>query len=228
VIRRLLGSDPVIDGEATDWGVVPIVPLNELCVSCGDPDNPGNRPGFRIWNYNTRPGPLELTAHFAVGWTSGGIYVLIVARDDEIYPAPGSADAPLPADQVDGVELFVDGVIEGIPDEGLGPYAHHVFVGVNGAMSAPWESVDPRQYITAVANRNGDCYLLEAKLPWDYLREISVNKPPPKSGDVMRFDVGVNDWDGDPARREYQVLWRDPGGNYANVTDEYPMVILGD
>ena len=225
---RLTG-DPTIDGDPQDWAGVPLVVINSVCTSCSDQAPPGNIGDAGIVEFKTRPQAAELQAYFATGWTDAGIYVLVAVLDDEIYPPESSDAGALRGDQVDGVELFLDGFIENFSsegNEGFTPYAHHFFIGINGAMFVPSSSDTPAPgvYVTARVRRSENCYLLEAKVEWGYLRASS-----PRAGDFLRFDIGVNDWettDGGLAERLYQVLWRDPGANYGNVTNKYPMLTL--
>ena len=227
-----LGDDPAIDGDAADWGPISLVTINDVCATCGNVSEfAGNISGEHVVEWKVRPQAAELAAHFATGWTDAGIYVLAAVLDDEIYP-PDDADAgALQGDHVDGIELFLDGVIEDLStegNEGFGPFAHHFFVGINGDLWAPSGS-DPQPDTGGVAvavKRSGNCYLVEARVKWSYLHP---DTPTPQSGDYFRFDIGVNDWDtGDAgtAERFYQVLWRDPGINFGNVTNRYPLLTL--
>jgi hypothetical protein len=225
-----LAGDHAIEADFEDWAGIPLVVINDVCTSCSDQAPPGNIAGPSIVEFKTRPEAAELAAYFATGWTDAGIYVFVAVLDDEIHPPEGPDAGALSGEQVDGIELFLDGVITDFsPDggEGFTPYAHHFLIGVNGAMFVPSvsDTPAPTDYVTARVRRSENCYVLEAKVAWGYLRP----PPNPKAGDFLRFDVGVNDWDttdGGLVERLYQVLWRDPGENYGNVTNKYPMLNL--
>jgi hypothetical protein len=219
-----LSTAPLIDGNIADWpDAVPVVPIKGVCEGCTDPARPGGRDGPQIVNFKQVPQPTELDAYFRVGWNIASLYVFAIVRDDEIYAPSSDADGgPISADQVDGLELFIDG--DAVP-EGFGPAAHHLFLGLNLALAAPNNSLPVQQtQIGVAARRMESCYFIETRLDWTYLRQFLGTTG---SGTLLRLSVGVNDWDTDGApSREYQVVWRDPGFNYANETHGYPLVIL--
>lgn len=219
------GSVAKIDGTFSEWIGFPLFPMKKACDLC-QPSQPGGQPGQPI--LGEIPSADDLTAAFAAGWDSGGLYVYAQVRDDWI----GALDSEV-VEKQDGIELLTDGDLNDV-DHNYSPDVHHLFV---GALAPPGKNVSETNQLlqandaTVAAKVEHQCYFVEMRLSWSYVMGRSSYSP--KAGDLHGFSIATNDWDlprgaeaGASAARETQWFSVVPNVNYTFDTTGFGTVTL--
>jgi Carbohydrate family 9 binding domain-like len=222
---KALGTSGAIDGTFDEWAGFPLFPMTETCGLC-QPNQPGGQPGQPIVGKTAKP--TDLTSVFASGWDSGGLYVYVQVRDDQIVASDRND-----VEKQDGVEFLLDGDLND-PSDDYGPDVHHLFVGVLADKTKNVVEKNqsfPPADVTVASNSVRHCYFVEARFTWSYVMGRVAYAP--KAGDVHGMSVATNDWDVDAAAeagsapaRETQLFSVAPSPNYAFKTTGFGKITL--
>jgi hypothetical protein len=171
-------TQPVIDGDFSEWQDVPAVVVTDVVASVGQPEG-------------------EFSARWNAQWDTEALYIHAVVTDPVITPVdvaqPGqfwrgdsvSFEFGPDARDLDATDPVWDGqdrhVMIGITDDGA---TAAVNVARGGTFAAG--GLEPR--ITAVAVRTDEGYEVEARVPWTVLGE-----DPPFRGDAFSANLNVSD-----------------------------------
>lgn len=154
------------------------------------------------WPSGTAPAAADFRAQFSVLWDEQGLYVFVEATDDHVVP-PDSGDAYW---DDDSSEVFVDldPRDTSIP---LGPNEDHFFL-TQGDQVYEAAELDYGWQASCVFGSSGGAWWFELFFPWP------APYGPPRPGDVIGFDVGADDDDGESAdhTRSDNVFWSDGTG----------------
>ena len=148
--------------------------------------------------------PEDCSGTWRALWNWEGLYVLAIVNDEALLN-----DTPASLWQDDSVEVYVDG--DNSKGSSVDNNDHQYTFRWNTVVEAPTaiHNGDPSlvgvEYAVATTE-NG--YLFEIKLPW-----MSIMGEPATPGQLIGFDVWINDDDDGGATRESQVSWYSTDGN---------------
>jgi hypothetical protein len=175
-----------------------------------------------------------------LAWDNDFFYLLGEAYDD--HPFSGGADlvgqldrCAFGAECEDSFMVLLDG--RGNRQGGYSNDDHRLFFGLGGGIGFPSQGAPGADQVSVASARNGDrCYVVEARVEWQYL--VGTNNGmaipgqfPPADGQSYGFDIAISDSDPaatDPNRVERQSLlfWRSHGPNYRYETDGFGLMQL--
>ncbi|MGB2861744.1 MAG: sugar-binding protein, partial [Sedimentisphaerales bacterium] len=148
--------------------------------------------------------PADCSGTWRALWNWEALYVLAIVNDEALLN-----DTPASLWQDDSVEVYVDG--DNSKASSVDNNDHQYTFRWNTEVEAPTAihngapSLVGVEYAVATTE-NG--YLFEIKLPW-----MSIMGEPPTPGQLIGFDVWINDDDDGGATRESQVSWYSTDGN---------------
>ena len=148
--------------------------------------------------------PADCSGTWRALWNSEALYVLTIINDEDLLN-----DTPGSLWQDDSVEVYVDG--DNSKASSVDNNDHQYTFRWNTEVETPTAihnggpSLEGVEYAVATTE-NG--YLFEIKLPW-----MSIMGQAPTPGQLIGFDVWINDDDDGGASRESQVSWYSTDGN---------------
>jgi len=148
--------------------------------------------------------PEDCSGTWRALWNGENLYVLVIVNDEALLN-----DTPASLWQDDSVEVYVDG--DNSKGSSVDTNDHQYTFRWNTEVEAPTAihngepSLVGVEYAVATTD-NG--YLFEIKLPW-----MSIMGEQPTPGQLIGFDVWINDDDDGGATRESQVSWYSTDGN---------------
>jgi len=140
-------------------------------------------------------------------WNWENIYVLVEVKDDALTNDSGGGDSKW---LDDSVEIYVDG--DNSKESAIGDDDHQYTFRWNEeeleTPSAIHHGADSLVGVEYAVVTTDDGYLIEAKLPW-----MSIMGKAAEYGQLIGFDVWINDDDDGGDTRESQVSWYSTDGN---------------
>jgi hypothetical protein len=149
----------------------------------------------------TITGASDLSATYKLMRDATNLYVLVDVTDDVLV-----SDGGLPWEN-DGIELFIDMGNNKQNTYGANDFQYAFMYGtVSAAASEYYHS--PSSVVGVVANQSikAGGYYMEISIPWSTLGGV------PSDGDMIGFDIGVND-DDDGGTRDSKIHWFDATDN---------------
>ncbi len=183
-----------IDGNLKEWARAPSIILDEKKQVAI---------GANVWE-----GPADCSGKFQFMWDVDNYYIAATITDE----------VPLMNDKLggdiwagDGIEFYVG--TEGLPETAA--YTEHEFQSSLSAGPTPatWCYQNDAEIagaeISVVTTDTG--YIIEAKVPWSTFGGYT-----PKEGDVIGFDIGVNDDDKVPSGQVIALYLSEAEETYLN------------
>jgi len=200
-------------------GFISTVPAQDAVIP-----SPGTMPKLdgivdEVWGFSTGyaigtsqvgtapSSPADCSGTWRALWNMENLYVLAEVKDDALTNDSGGGDSKW---LDDSVEIYVDG--DNSKDTSVGTDDHqYTFRWNDEELEEPSAIHNGAPSLVGVEYAvvtTGDGYLLEVKLPW-----MSIMGQPAEPGQLIGFDVWINDDDDGGDTRESQVSWYSTDGN---------------
>ncbi len=200
--RRM--NPPVVDGDLSEWTGHEAMVLDTLSTT--------------ILNRELHRGADDMRALVRVGWSADALHLAVEVRDDSLVDVPGK-----PLWQNDSVEIYFDGRKEMDRTAAYGPLVSQNMFPVMREVVDKFDGNNawPSQAMEWVVKPGNGGYNLEATIPHALIRGGGV---PPAPGEVVRFDLMINDRDAVEGSQSHHRLWS--RGGAASNTSGFGLLVL--
>lgn len=145
--------------------------------------------------------PIDLTADYKILWDEENLYLLVNVIDNI------KKDNATQIFNDDGIELFIDINNDKLTSYGASDYSYAIRYNEDNVTAT--ENVSPAaRNIEVGRTESVTGYVMEFAIPWDVMNENN-----PQAGDVLGFDIQVNDDDANSAARDASFAWNSTSDN---------------
>jgi hypothetical protein len=153
-----------------------------------------------------------------LGWSPDALHLAVDVRDDTLTEVAGKSTW-----LNDGVEVYFDGRPEA---ERIDAYGELVSQNMFPALRDVGETFEGNRgwstnAISWALQTDAGGYVIEATIPYKLIRG---GEAPARAGDTARFDLMVNDRDGEEGGQSHHRLWSTTGAS--SNTSGYGLVVL--